>query len=195
MQRQKFYRNLSANIGQEGPKFGLTGQQCTDAKALVDDMLAKLKALDDAKAALAAARQLAAQTEAANLAKLRAAVRHWKTLPGYPTSGSEAVLHLRQTAAGFDPRTFQPKIKARTEPGRVRLQFQKKGADRLAFYWRLPGSAEWEKIGEDSNPPFYDSRPLATPGVPEVRDYRARGILNDIEIGEFSNIVTVTFAG
>ena len=47
----------------------------------------------------------------------------------------------------------------------------------------------------DTEAPYYDTRPLAQPGVPEVREYKVRGMVADDEIGQSSDIVSLTFAG
>ena len=36
---------------------------------------------------------------------------------------------------------------------------------------------------------------LANPAVPEVREYMARGVVDDVEIGLDSDIIEVVFAG
>jgi len=193
--RKEFFTNLSANIVVEGPKFGLTSLQCTDIKAVVDAILAKMDDTDTAQNALDSAHDLEQQTETANEAVLRASVRNWKTLPGYAASGSEAVLRLKGAAVVFDPNTFKPKIKATVRPGEVLISFEKGGADGVVVYSRLRGTLPWHKLAIDMNPPYNDTAPLATPNVPEVREYMARGILDDVEIGLESDIVTATFAG
>ena len=43
--------------------------------------------------------------------------------------------------------------------------------------------------------PFDDQTPLKTSGVPEVREYTAQGVIGDDEVGQPSDIVSVTFAG
>jgi len=193
--RKEFYTNLSGNIAVEGPKFGLTVQQCTDIKAVVDAILAKMEATDAAQNALDSARGLEKQTETANQSALRAAVRNWKTLPGYPASGSEAVLRLKGAAVAFDPITYKPELTVTVLPGQVRLGFEKRGADGVVIYSRMRGTLPWRKVGTDTSSPYFDTTPLAVPNVPEVREYMARGILDDVEIGLESDIVTATFAG
>ncbi len=37
-----------------------------------------------------------------------------------------------------------------------------------------------------------DNRPVQVPGIPERREYRARYILNDEKVGEFSDEMVVT---
>jgi hypothetical protein len=193
--RKEFYQNLSDNIVVEGAKFGLTPLQCTDAKAVVDSILASMGATDAAQNALDSAKGLEDQTETVKQAVLRASVRNWKTLPGYAASGSEAVLRLKGAAVAFDPNTFKPKLKATVRPGEVIIAFEKGGCDGVVIYSRLRGTLPWRKLAIDMNAPYNDTTPLAVPNVPEVREYMARGILDDVEIGLESDIVTATFAG
>lgn len=42
--------------------------------------------------------------------------------------------------------------------------------------------------------PYFDERPLAVPGTPEVREYMAMGVLNDEEVGQPSEIREIVFA-
>lgn len=53
----------------------------------------------------------------------------------------------------------------------------------------------WRRIGTDTSSPYYDTAPLAQAGVAEVREYMARGLVNDVEIGIASDIVSIAFAG
>ena len=38
---------------------------------------------------------------------------------------------------------------------------------------------------------YVDTTPLATPGVAETREYRVRGVINDVEIGDYSDVKIV----
>jgi hypothetical protein len=67
--------------------------------------------------------------------------------------------------------------------------------DSVNIYGRLAGQSAWTLLGRDSESPYLDQRPLANPAVPEKREYMARGVVNDVEIGVDSDIVTVVFAG
>jgi hypothetical protein len=190
-------KNLAEQVEAEaeGTKFGAAPADVARMKAMAEGLLARLEATNALAAALKGARQAEAAEERAMLPKMRALVRHWKTLPGYPASGSEAALRLKVAGPTLDPATYKPVIRARIEAGRVRLDFEKRGVSGLVFYARLRGAMEWERLGTDTRAPFWDARPLAQPGAPEVREYMARGLVNDDEIGLDSDIVSVTFGG
>jgi len=96
---------------------------------------------------------------------------------------------------GGDISTFKPELKAALFPGYVRLSFTKKMVDGVNIYWRLKGQATWQLMARDTVSPYDDTRLLATPGQAETREYLAIGVLEDAEVGQASDIVSVVFGG
>ncbi|MBL9130232.1 MAG: hypothetical protein JNG86_03480 [Verrucomicrobiaceae bacterium] len=190
-----WWKKISTDITTEGPKFGLAAAAITAAKDVADDQVAKMEATDAAKAALDGARAAEAAATATNEAAIRQMVRNWKTLPGYPASGSEGVLGLRASEPVFDPAAYKTVLKVSVVGGQIKVEFVKGGVDAVAIYARLRGTLGWTKLGEDTSSPYYDTRPLTNPAVPEVREYMAMGVVDNQEIGLPSDIVSVTFAG
>lgn len=78
----------------------------------------------------------------------------------------------------------------------VRLKFKLRGVTGFNFYTRLRGTNDWTFLASDTNEPYDDARPLAVPGTPEVREYKARAFIGgpENEIGVESDIVSCTFA-
>lgn len=193
-QRYRWYKNISTNVVAEAVKFGAAAGDATAVKAVVDGMIAKMDATDTAQTAVNAARELEHSTEATGLAQLRAKFRNWKTLAGWAASGSDEVLQVRGTSSAFDANSYKPVIQAALTVGGVRLSFTKKGAEGMNFYSRVAGTTAWHKIGMHTHSPFIDSTPLAQAGVAETREYMARGVVNDAEIGVNSDAVIITVA-
>jgi hypothetical protein len=192
--RYQWYKNISANVVAEAVKFGGVAADATAMKALVDGITAKYDATNAAQQALDGARLIERSTETAALIQLRAKVKNWKTLAGYPASGSEGVLQLKGAESAFDPNTYKPELKASVVAGGVKIEFKKKGVTAVSIYMRR-GAGAWQKLGIDTESPYLDSAPLATAGVAELREYKARGILHDEEIGVDSDVVSATYAG
>jgi hypothetical protein len=189
-----WWKNLSDNLAVEGPKMGLAPAAVTAAKAIADDQVAKLEATDAAKSALDGARAAEATASRTNETAIRGWVRNWKTLPAFPASGSEGVLRLIGGADSFDPNTVKAGLKVTVVGGQVRLDFIKNGVDAVNIYARLRGTQGWTKLALDSTSPYIDTRPLSVPGVPEVREYLARCVVDDDEVGLDSDIVSVVFS-
>jgi hypothetical protein len=53
-------------------------------------------------------------------------------------------------------------------------------------YMRRQGVAPWTFLGRDNRSPYIDTTPLAEAGTPDVREYRVRGVIDDVEIGDYS---------
>jgi hypothetical protein len=47
-------------------------------------------------------------------------------------------------------------------------------------------------LSSDTVPPYVDTTPLAAAGKPEIREYRIRAVINDEEIGDYSDTVQMT---
>ncbi|MFI5219224.1 MAG: hypothetical protein ACHQNT_07015 [Bacteroidia bacterium] len=95
----------------------------------------------------------------------------------------------------FDADNFTPKLKGKSMPGFADLQFVKDQTDGVNIYSRQQGEPEWRFLAHDTESPYHDTRPLRVPGTPEVREYRCRATLHDAEIGQWSDVVAVTFSG
>lgn len=193
--RYLWLKKLSANIVAEAVKFGAPPADATAVKTVTDHLIAAMDATDAAAAALDGTRQTEAAVQAADLGAIRAKVRNFKTLPLWAASGSEGVLEMKATEPVFDPGSYKPVLTLTIEAGKIRVDFVKGGADALAIYCRLAGTVAWRKIGIDTEAPYFDTAPLGQPGVAEVREYMARGIVGDEEIGQDSDIVSIAFGG
>lgn len=193
--RREWLDNISKNVVAEVTKMGADAGDGTAVKALADELIAAYDATDAAQTALDGKRAIETEKEDANIRAIRKFISNWKTLADYPTSGSEGVLKLKSSGTVFDPNTYKPVIKVSIKGGQLVIDFQKKGVDAMAIYCRLRGTNAWTKLGIDVFPPYTDTMPLHNPGVAEVREYMARGVIDDIEIGLESDIVSITFGG
>ena len=91
---------------------------------------------------------------------------------------------------------FASGVKVRKGDCYIRNTGTKNYAELYNLYMRIVGTAAWTLIGVRRKKfPFDDQTPLKTPGVFEEREYQARGVINDEEVGQPSNIVSVKFAG
>ena len=188
--------NLDTEIAVQAPTLGWLPAQTTafqDQVVIIRDAAAEvLQKQDDLDTAVG---NLRSQMDAI-LPGLRLTIGNIKTTAGY-TPGMGAALRIVTTGgSSFDPSTYKPQLKAQAFAGYVRLTGRKLGADAVNIYTRLQGQAAWRLlVGQRLRFPCDDDAPLAVPGTPEVREYRAIGVKADSEVGQPSDIVTATFAG
>lgn len=190
-----WWKNIKDTATTELAKINLPAPDITAAVATATAQVAKMQATDDAEMALAGARAQEKAAAETNDAAIRAVIRNWKTNPAYPSSGIEGSLQLKGAASSFDPQTFKSVLKLSIVGGQIRVDFIKGECDSIAIYCRLRGTAAWTKLGTDSRSPYFDTAPLANANAPETREYQGIGVIDDLEIGLPSDIVSIVFGG
>jgi hypothetical protein len=193
--RRAWLQNISSKADAQVVAGGGTAAVATDLKTAADAILAAYDETDAAKTALDGKRAIEGSTEGAQVALIRSIFTTLKVLPNWKSSGADAELQASATGTPMDTGAYKPVITVEIKGGLITLEFKKKGVDALAIYARLRGTMGWTKIGIDTSSPYIDARPLAVPGVAEVREYMARGMMDDDEVGLESDVVSITYGG
>ena len=186
--------NLRDHVDDHSATLGISAGRVTQIKKLCDDWIDGINAVNQAKQAWLAVSATKAAQEKTSTTGLRAEVNQWKANPAM-TPAITAALKLAGSGGTFDPNTYKASITAEVISGHVRVKFIKGQTDGIALYCRLQGQSVWKFVSRDTNSPYDDHTPLAVPGTPETREYQAFGVLSDEQIGQPSDIVTVTFGG
>ncbi len=186
--------NLKTEIPTEGPKFGLAAGDITSIQSTCTAQIAKVDAYIAAQSALAAGLETAKNGKTLTDAALREEITDWKTATGWDAAIA-AKLRVVSSSTAFDPNTYKPEFTVKIIGGEIRIDFKKRGADGVNVYCRRKGQTTWTFLGRDTSSPYIDGTPLAQAGVPEVREYMLRGVVEDAEIGLDSDILSVTWGG
>lgn len=128
---------------------------------------------------------------AAIVARFRQRAERIKAHPNYtPAIGEDC--RIVAPAPG-PPGVPKPSLAGAAETAfAVRLTFAMLGHDQIEIYSLRTGDADWVLITVDTNSPYVDGRPPVVPNTPEVRQYRARFKDNDLPVGDWSDVVSVT---
>ena len=186
--------NLKTKLATYAVTLGIDATRLAQITAWCNDLIAKIQSVEEKKNAWLTAAALKKTQEQTSLGGLRAEINLWKAQPTM-TPGIGTDLQVLGSGAVFDPDTFKPEIKIEVFAGYVRIKFKKGQSDGVNIYSRKQGEMPWKFVARDTNSPYDDHTPLATPGVAEVREYQAFGVLNDAQIGQPSDIVSVAFGG
>jgi hypothetical protein len=181
-------------LDDHGAEVGIDAPRVTLIKGHIDGWIASFVAIEPAKNAWQT-------TTAANdgltltlIPELRTLIKDIKGSTAYTHALGEA-FGIIAPVSGFDPSTFKTTLKIKIEGGRIIIEFVKSEVEGVHIYTRLRGELGWTYLATDTHSPYYDTRPLATPGHAETREYMARGVINDEEIGLDSDIASVVFSG
>jgi hypothetical protein len=191
---RKWFTNLDTEIPKVVTDLEITPARLTQITGWCTAATGAMDTSDTAKRAALAASQAKKTQIATSLTGIRNEVAKWKTEDGM-TDAIAAKLQINGTSTPFDPEGYKPQFTADVFSGYVRFKFKKLGADGIILYTRIKGTMGWKFLSRDTNSPYDDHTPLAVAGQSEVREYQAFGLLNDEQIGQPSDIVTVTFAG
>jgi hypothetical protein len=187
--------NFSTKIGILGAGLGYSPGEIT---AMQTECTAVQGALDDkatAKATAKAATALADVIIRDNVSLLRGNASGIKETTTY-TDANGIDLGIVGAASTFDPATYVAVITDLeiNMPGQVTLSFSAAGGaiEGVNVYYRLQGSAAWIYCNRDTASPYVHIQPLAVPGQPEIREYRIRAVMKDVEIGGYSGTSQIT---
>ncbi len=193
--RLDFLKNLKKEITDNAAALGLDAAALAEIDKILDPLIAAYQVLVNTEQAVTAANADAAQVFAQQVAPLRALIDQLKTNPKL-TDGMGTDMRIFTSTTVHNPADTKPSIKVKAEPGHVTVTGSKDYAELVNIYMRIAGTTAWILVGVRRKKfPFDDQTPLKQAGVPEVREYMGRGVINDEEVGLASDIVTVTFAG
>lgn len=135
------------------------------------------------------------QQSGVHLPGVRKYIKRCKTSAGC-TAGIIELMNWKGDDGEVDPTTSRPHITLTVLAGKVRIDGNKPGFESVNGYWRRKGDVAWKPLVIRKRKfPIYDENPLLTPGVPEIREYMFRGVVDDEEIGVPSEIKEIVFVG
>ena len=186
--------NYQTQIKANAAAFGLSDADVKEAQKMVDDMIKSIATDEQKYVEWQAATAHTNDLKEKNLPLIQRTLEHirhtaaWndeyaKKFMAVPKSSPKPVAH----------ESIKPVIHASVQSNKVRIFWTKGALDGINVYVRAAGTDAWRKVDRDTRPPFDDATPAARPG--EVREYRVMGVINDQEVGQPSDIVTVVLGG
>jgi len=185
---------LSNNLEQYGASYGLSAADITAGKDACAAI--KLSVEEHLEARKTAKSKRAARTESKRThgRTLRRVVNRMKLHPSFGMGNAKA-MNLAAQKEQLPDNDFRPAFKAKLNGNRVELHFKKHGAKGMIVYGKLKHEEKFEMLQVCLRSPFVDTRPLAQPDVPETRQYKMVALGNETAIGQYSEVVSVVFAG
>ena len=186
--------NFLAKLTAQGAAIGITTAEQSLLNSLGGAAVGAVDNLNTKKneyeSAVANRNELRAQF----LLPLRPIVRRAKTNANYTDTIGE-ILGIIGADTPIDPATIQPEISVNAHMSEVSIRINRKGAQSVDLFVRIMGQANWTRLTRVTRASYVDTRPLAQPGVPEIREYMAQGFIGDTSVGLPSQSKAVIFTG
>lgn len=189
-----WFDNFGKQIATHGPTVGLDAAGIKALQAQCATASAAITEDEKAHAAWRSAVAHSATVKEATAKTVAAAIEHLDKNPKC-TDAIRAALRIvppqaQPIALGSHKVTFT----LEALPGRVVVKWRKGPLDGVNVYGQRGSETQWVLLSRDNRPPYDDLRPLAQPGVPEVRRYRLTGVVHDQEVTPPSDTVSITVA-
>ena len=193
-ERSQWCSNYKMQLEKNFEQLGITKEEMQHEKDICDLMIADIALIDQKKKELASAVSAANAYNTTGFGELRSLIAHHKTNPAM-TEELQKLMGIAPVHVTFDTAAYKAVITADIFAGFVRIKFKKNGVNRVNLYHRKKGSSEWLFLATATKSPFDDHIQPATPGQPEHWEYRAYGVVDDLEIGQPSDIVDMVVSG
>lgn len=185
---------FAGELGNSGTSYGFTSGEVTGYQGDAAGFHTALVDVAAKKAAWEASVQNKNTLRGAFEPKTRGFAKRIKDSTAYTPAVGEAYDIIAEEIV-FVPATYKTTLKARVVGGVIEISWTKGQANSVRIYTRLAGQTTWTYLDRDEKSPYKDTRPLAVAGHAETREYMARGVLDDAEIGLDSDIISVVFSG
>ncbi|TLD70201.1 hypothetical protein FEM03_13505 [Phragmitibacter flavus] len=128
------------------------------------------------------------------LPRLRKLVQTIKNHPSYTTAiGQDLnIIVTGDSAVSIASIEAPTLVLQKSTVGSVTWRWNKDGWTGILVQSRKPGEVAWTQLGQDLFSPYVDTRPLTTPDIPEVREYRACYLDKEQPTQQWSDVLIIT---
>lgn len=189
-----WHDRFKSNLQLKHTDLGLTKEDMLMIDADNNDLHAKITA---ASTAAAAARHATSEKSASRDTAeehVRAFTRRIKAHPAY-TEAMGNLLGIIGAENSLDLANSKPTLSGKDQSsGVVILKYVKSKSDGVNIYSQRENDADFVFLTRNNSPSYTDNRPLLVQGKPELRRYTAVYVVNDAEVGLFSDELVISCA-
>jgi len=187
-----WHDSLLDSVRKHAATYGVTAAELAQLLAANQTLHAHVAAVAETAAKAAAAVSAKEAFRQTIERECRALARRLKAHPAY-TSAFGQTIGIASRQAVLDLATLQPELElTASDGGEVRITYTKAATDGINVYCRFTVAEPWTLLGRSTRSPYIDRRALRQADQPETREYRAVHVIVDAEVGQASDIATVT---
>ena len=178
--------NLNGKIPTDGPAVGESAGDITEVQSACDEVVKQVNAIKDAKTTYQNAVKAATLAMGAGIKVIRQHAQHMKTNIAYTEPIGEDLGIVGDEHTVDVPNSKPSLIKSKVPSG-YQFDFNLMGFfDGIHIYRKRPADAAFSYLATDTSSPYIDTEPMVN-----GTQYYAYFMLNDDEVGQQSDVVTV----
>ncbi len=187
--------NFVTKLATHAAALGYTPDEVAAITGNIAGQRSKYATSQAAKAAAKAAVNDARVARKGTEKDIRTFVKNLKTRTGYTTGiGNDLLIIGPNETVDWD--NMKPTLKATPDGDRIRIDWNKGPADGVIIYSkRINFDGQFNPIGIDLEPPFYDERSNANQNQSETREYYAIYLVKDEQRGLRSDTISIAVQG
>lgn len=184
--------NYQEKIATHATTLGLSPTEVAEEQALCQTIIDAVNAVNNQKNIYKATLETRDNAISVQGGELRFGIARHKLNPAYTESIGQD-LGIISAGDEFNAATYKPIIIGELFGGNVRIRFKKMGVDGINIYRRQKGTSTFTFLSRATRSPFEHHPTLSEPNKPEHWEYRAFGVVADVEVGHASDIVEILF--
>lgn len=186
-------QNYKSKIGSKATALDMTGADVTEEVAICTEII---EAINDAQTQKNILKGLIKKRDTLikkKGGKLRLNIKRHKTAVNYTdTVGKELQIIVSKTQ--FDADAYKPVIRIDVFGNALRIRFTKLGVNGINIYKRQKDTANFTLLTRATKNPFKYEHTMEDSTKVAHLEFRALGVINDLEIGLPSDIVEIAFS-
>ena len=172
-------------------RLGISAADISGTTAIISNHRTNFSTMNQKKAESKSAVEANAAAKSQASSEIRRIANLVKNSNGY-TDAIGLELGIVGTAdAEADLESIKPTLTSKIVGGNIIIVFNKQKMDGVKIYSKRTGETEFTFLAVDTASPYEDNRTKLNAGVPEERQYYAYYILDDVQVGQQSDILTV----
>jgi hypothetical protein len=183
--------NMLGKLGPYKATFGITDAEYDELKNQREAFVLSVKNVDAAKTTLQSSVQVKNSTRDPFETAIRKLVARMKLHNDYTQAIGEDLGVVLPAAASKGSPTAKPMFTATVLANGVRLDWHKGENSGVIIQSKRGDETTFTHLGNDTRSPYDDERVNINIAKPETRIYRMRYVVNDVEIGVWSDEVKV----
>ena len=182
---------FAAKYPEIAAQLGIAAENATATVAIITDHLTSYSAMNEKKAEGRAAVKTNASAKSKSVAEMRRVSQLLKSTNGYTEAIGRELGIIGSPNPAIDLENIKPTLTSKLVGNNLIISFDKQRMGGINIFSKRSGETDFQFLATDTVSPYEDNRPKLNPAMPEERQFYAFYFLDDGQVGQQSDIITV----